>query len=268
MTNRTYKSELDSTPLLDFASELQQRYEASASPDERKQRGQFFTPHAVARFMAGLFSTVPKRFRVLDPGAGTGTLAVAVCERILRLRSPRNVQLLLYETDRGIVPLLDNNMKRCRSVLKAANHHLTYEIREGDFILSNPQAFQQQMLFDLSSPVDRVDAVIMNPPYFKIQKSSEYARLMEHIVHGQPNIYALFMALSAEMLHPGGELVAITPRSFCSGLYFRSFRRWFFKRMSLRHIHLFEWRERTRFPVRTFSRKASSHTANGQQTRR
>ena len=65
---------------------------------------------------------------------------------------------------------------------------------------------------------------------------------MEDVVHGQPNIYAFFLAAAAQMLKPGGELVAITPRSFCNGLYFRGFRHWFFERMALDRIHLFESR--------------------------
>jgi len=68
---------------------------------------------------------------------------------------------------------------------------------------------------------------------------------MGQIVHGQPNVYAFFMALAVKMLKEGGELVAITPRSFCNGLYFRAFRRWLFERAALEHIHLFESRSDT-----------------------
>jgi adenine-specific DNA-methyltransferase len=59
---------------------------------------------------------------------------------------------------------------------------------------------------------------------------------------GQPNIYAFFLAAAAQMLRPDGELVAVTPRSFCNGLYFRGFRHWFFEKMALDRIHLFESR--------------------------
>ncbi len=231
--------------LVGFATSLHEQDEGRTIQGERKERGQFFTPPRVARFMAALFSPFPRRVKVLDPGAGTGTLASAVCERIVRTRLPREVQLVLYETDPTLIPLLHENMSYCRSVLKEAGHRLAYDIREQDFILSNPHAFEERTLFDQERQVDEFDAVIMNPPYFKIRKISEYARMMDSIVHGQPNIYALFMALAAEMLRPGGELVAITPRSFCGGLYFRVFRRWFLKRMSLRHIHLFESRKET-----------------------
>ncbi len=231
--------------LLVYSNELQERYEARTSPVQRKQRGQFFTPISVARFMAELISRLPRHLRLLDPGAGMGTLSAAVCQRILRLRSPREIEIVLYETDRHIVPLLRQNMEQCRSVLHNAGHRLTYEIREEDFILSNSHAFGQQTLFDAPGAHKPFDAAVMNPPYFKIAKSSEYAQLMGRIVHGQPNIYALFMALAAEMLREGGQFVAITPRSFCSGLYFRGFRRWFFSKMSLCHIHLFESRKAT-----------------------
>jgi adenine-specific DNA-methyltransferase len=68
---------------------------------------------------------------------------------------------------------------------------------------------------------------------------------MERIVHGQPNIYAFFMALAARLLKQNGELVAITPRSFCNGLYFRGFRHWYFEHVALDHIHIFESRTET-----------------------
>lgn len=233
--------------LLRFSLRLQEHYEAMKSLHDRKRRGQFFTPAGVANFMVGLCSPFAKRFGVLDPGAGTGTLSAAVCERILRLRSPRDVHFQLFENDPALVSLLEENMQHCRSALRQAGHTVGYTIHPEDFILSNSHVFGQGTLFARSTQANGFDLAIMNPPYFKIAGDSAYARIMDRIVHGQPNIYALFMALGAQMLKPGGELIAITPRSFCNGLYFRGFRRWFFKRMSLRHIHLFESRTDT-FP--------------------
>ena len=42
--------------------------------------GQFFTPPIVARYMANLAGTLHDNARVLDPGAGVGILACAICE--------------------------------------------------------------------------------------------------------------------------------------------------------------------------------------------
>ena len=59
------------------------------------------------------------------------------------------------------------------------------------------------------------------------------------MVHGQPNIYGLFMAIGAALLHDGGQLVSITPRSFASGPYFRLFREWFFNSVQPELVHVF-----------------------------
>ena len=41
-----------------------------------------------------------------------------------------------------------------------------------------------------------------------------------------------------------GEIVAIIPRSFCNGTYFQPFREWLLKHVAIRHIHVFETRNK------------------------
>jgi len=53
------------------------------------------------------------------------------------------------------------------------------------------------------------------------------------------------MALSAKLLNEDGQLVFITPRSYCSGLYFKKFRKWFLEKIKPEHIHIFESRKET-----------------------
>jgi adenine-specific DNA-methyltransferase len=123
---------------------------------------------------------------------------------------------------------------------------LEYRIYQADFISTASSYFDEcSALFSDHELTDQYDGVIMNPPYFKVNKNSHHAQLMRRIVHGQPNAYAFFLALAARLLREGGEMVAITPRSFCSGLYFRGFREWFFENVSLDHIHSFESRTDT-----------------------
>ena len=182
--------------------------------------------------MGSLIATQPKHIRVLDPGAGLGHLAVAVCEQLLKSRYSGQITLYLFENDAEILPILRQNMKMCHRRLMMGGLKVSIKIDHEDFL----------HLDTAKAEFVPVDVVVMNPPYFKIRKDSEYARVMSHVVHGQPNIYALFMAKAVEMLRPGGEIVAITPRSFCNGPYFRAFRQWFFSRMSLKYVHLFESR--------------------------
>ncbi|MGH9439574.1 MAG: Eco57I restriction-modification methylase domain-containing protein, partial [Terriglobia bacterium] len=248
--------------LLDYALNLEHRYEQRTSVEERKRKGQYFTPPEVCSFMASLFSEpTGDTYRFLDPGAGIGSLTAALCERLSHGDSSYRIEAHLFENHPEMLPYLRQAMEFCRNKLKLGGHSLTVSIHDQDFILDAAATAQgARGLFDAGISLGELDAVIMNPPYFKLNRNSEYARVMEAVVHGQPNIYALFLAASAQMLRPGGEMVAITPRSFCNGLYFRGFRRWFFDRMALDRIHLFESRTDTfrdvlQESVITFSRR-------------
>ena len=175
--------------------------------------------------------------RILDPGAGVGTLSAAFCQRMLRQHNQRHLIFDLFENDPKLIPLLEKTMTFCKKALRDAGHEMSFVIRVEDFILANTAA----SLFDAASSIS-FDLAILNPPYFKLRKESKHARAMAHVVHGQPNIYAFFMAVVADLLRDGGEMVAITPRSYFNGPYFKRFRKWFFDRMAARQIHMFESR--------------------------
>ncbi len=231
--------------LLSYSATLQRRHEAATPVEARKEIGQVFTPPSVCGFMAALFGQIPDRFRLLDAGAGVGSLSAAVCERALTLRTPRHIEIVLYENDAALIRLLEDNMRHCQKALVAAGHELHYTIHGQDFILSTQGRQAQRTLFDDKQRLEPFDAAILNPPYFKIAAGSAHAAAMDAVFQGQSNIYMLFLARAADLLRANGELVAITPRSFCNGLYFKNFRRWFFSRMVLRHVHLFECRRST-----------------------
>lgn len=217
------------------------RHVAATADKDRKAIAQVFTPASVARFMAARASRIGEEFTFVDAGAGVGVLAAALCERIAAMPKPRRIVAELYETDPNVLPVLRQTIADCRKALAGSGHHLDATIIEEDFVLRRPAA----SLYAPATRTGYADVVIMNPPYAKLAKDSPQARAFAEIVHGQPNVYALFMAAAVELLRPGGELIAITPRSFCNGLYFREFRRWLLARMSLRHVHLFESRRAT-----------------------
>lgn len=52
------------------------------------------------------------------------------------------------------------------------------------------------------------------------------------------------MALALSLLEDYGELVAIIPRSFCNGPYYRPFRNHIFAHSAIRRIHLFKSRSK------------------------
>src|SRR5689334_3026403 len=90
--------------LTQLAAHQQRRFDATTIPRDRKERGHFGTPAVIAEFMAGMFSEIPEStVRILDPGAGVGTLSAAVCQRVLRLEAPRQLDFELWESDPRLV---------------------------------------------------------------------------------------------------------------------------------------------------------------------
>src|SRR5271169_2964658 len=82
----------------------------------------------------------------------------------------------------------------------------------------------------------------MNPPYRKlaVQSTERQALLAQGV--DCPNLYAAFLAIGVQALRPGGQIVAITPRSFANGPYFGTFRRFFLEGTALDRVHVFESR--------------------------
>lgn len=228
--------------LTDYAELLAGEAIQKSDLEERKHRGQFFTSKQISIFMAGMFDIKKTSFNILDPGAGIGILSAAFCERILSLEKSCTVSLDVYETDIKLIPYLNKLLQKCKLILAGYGHTLTYNVINKDFILENPNYLNKKTLFGMADQPVYYDYVISNPPYYKLNKNSPQSRIMNDLVSGQPNIYSFFMTLSLEMLKEDGQMVFITPRSFCSGLYFKRFRKWLIEHSNINNMHIFESR--------------------------
>ncbi|RLI97241.1 MAG: hypothetical protein DRO96_01055 [Candidatus Aenigmatarchaeota archaeon] len=234
----------DSEKILSLAENLAEQYSSETSSSDRKIKGQFFTPKEVAVFMAGMFDIRDKKsIRFLDPGAGIGMLTAAFCSRLLLEKKKVPVAITVYENDKDVCPNLHKVLEACRSALEKSGCDVSVEHKQEDFIEENVGYVQEGTLFASVGDMPRYDCIVSNPPYFKLNKDSRQAKLMSTFVSGQPNIYAFFMALSLKMLSQQGEMVYITPRSFCSGLYFKRFRKWLLDIGHFNRIHMFKSRK-------------------------
>ncbi|NJD77273.1 MAG: hypothetical protein FIB08_09295 [Candidatus Methanoperedens sp.] len=229
--------------LVKYAQRLSELYSRAHSIEIRKQRGQFFTPEQVSTFMASLFEIRQDTIRLLDPGAGTGILTAAFCERLLKNDNIVNLTMDVYENDRNLLPFLKMVLESCKAELEMKGHKVEYNIYEQDFILRNKSYFTKSDLMWPDRKQILYDFIISNPPYYKLNVDSPQSIVMMGLISGQPNIYAFFMALSASMIKPSGEMVFITPRSFCSGLYYKTFRQWLLSNAQITNIHIFESRK-------------------------
>lgn len=204
---------------------------------ERKKYGQFFTDIETARYMASLVETIDAdTVRVLDPGCGSGILSAAIIERLIE-DGVQNIFLSVYEIDLNIYEILQSNLLIMSDYCRTQGVSLAISIIKENFILANEPTWR-------SDCAGIYDIIISNPPYKKIGKDTDESRMMSSIIHGQPNLYALFMAMSAALLRTGGQMVFITPRSWTSGSYFRKFREYLLTNCSVDVLHLFEARDK------------------------
>ena len=210
--------------------------------DVRKQYGQFFTSIETARFMASLFSIPPKKEKlsILDAGAGSGILCIALLERLSqKLSAGTDIKITCYENDPSILPLLQENLQAAKA---ESNLNVTLEIITDNYIISQ----RHDLNNDLFTTPDnkKYDLIIGNPPYKKIGKKAPEAAVLKEVCHGAPNLYFLFAAMGIYNLKDNAEMVYITPRSWTSGAYFQLFRKYLFTHAVLSRIHLFESRSK------------------------
>lgn len=226
--------------MIDYVFQRTTEYIDHMPKSLRKKYGQFFTSPETAAFMAELF-TIPrqKMVAILDPGAGSGILSVALIERLQSVPHIERIELICYENDPNILGLLQSNLDwMCANAKK----NVFYKIITENYILS--QVSDYNFMLDANPNPKKFDLVIGNPPYMKIAKDAPEAVAMPNVCYGAPNLYFLFASMSLFNLRDDGEMVYIIPRSWTSGAYFKRFRQEFLNVGALEHIHLFVSRDK------------------------
>ena len=217
-----------------------------ADHHRRAGLGQFMTPASVAAFMASMLdlSSCPRELRILDAGSGTGMLTAAVVAELSARpphRRPDAINVVAWEIDSKFQLLLERTFGYCQEVCGRSGIEFTSDVQVGDFI---SQAAELVGCGGLFRRVENrpFDVAILNPPYRKLNGDSPERACLDRLGMGTSNLYSAFVWLALELLQDGGEIVAITPRSFMNGTYFRSFREALIQRIAFRRVHVYESR--------------------------
>lgn len=227
------------TFLTDSADITRVYFSSRLNLKQRSELGQFLTPAPISRFMSGQFHSLSGHISLLDPGAGIGTLTAAVVERLLA--NPNEVKscfITAYEIEPAFLSSLNKCLTECCVALHNQGIQANYCLRDEHFIEASNSL--DLSLFTRSCP--NFTHAILNPPYKKIPNKSIEKKILTSIGVETVNLYSAFVWLAMLQLAEEGEMVAITPRSFCNGSYFRPFRKAFLKNMGLQKIHVFDSR--------------------------
>lgn len=192
----------------------------------RKERGAFFTPDEITRFIAQ-WAIRSAQDRVLEPSAGDAAFLAAAVQRLKQLSTTADVE-----------PLVTGVEIHAHSAEMASQRVLSLggkaSILRSDFFMVEPE------------PV--YDAVIGNPPYIRYQDFSGEARARAReaalragvALTGLASSWAAFTLHSAMFLKPGGRLGLVLPAELLSVNYAAPVRRFLFTHFSDVQLVLFE----------------------------
>lgn len=198
--------------------------------EKKSLLGQFMTPAPIAKFMASLLPAADgSEVRLLDAGAGIGSLSSAVLEREMQGDfGAASLHVTAFELDAALLPDLTGTLAH----YAADNPRIGYEVIAESFLLAGLLGLKTGSL----SPFTHA---ILNPPYKKISNQSDERSLLRKAGIETVNLYSGFVGLALLLMSPGGSLCAIIPRSFCNGPYYRPFRELILRQSAIRRVHLF-----------------------------
>lgn len=205
--------------------EITEEFKRLNNKSERKCKGQFFTSPEIARYMARVAIREIDTLSILDPGCGNGILAAAVIEACIQNKKCFHFRVTLVENDDSIADVINKSIVIIKDYVTKNRGSVQFAFVKENFITS--------------SLVEKYDLVISNPPYKKLRKDSEEAKIMRHVLFGQPNLYGLFMAKSLDLLKENGQFIFITPRSWTTGLYYKTLRQYLLKKLNIEELLLF-----------------------------
>lgn len=209
-------------------------------PERRSDFGQFMTPTATARLMASMFRADFEEITLLDAGAGVGSLTAAFVDEICsREKRPKAIHATAYEVDPMLVEYLNDTLRQCGETCDEAGVRFEFDLIDRDFIDEGVRALRQEMF----GKPRRYNCAILNPPYKKINQDSDTRLMLREAGIETSNIYTGFLSVVLKLLAPQGEMVAITPRSFCNGTYFKPFRQLLLRTLGINRIHVFDSRQ-------------------------
>lgn len=203
---------------------------------DRKLRGAFFTPLAIANFLARWALNGRRDGLVLDPTCGEGVFLLAAGRHLRELGSDDSA----LDAQVFGVDIHEPSLQATSEML--AEEGLDARLIGGDFF-SFPAPGE---LF--RGPIPAVDAVIGNPPFVRYQqhvgevrKASARAALHQGVrLSGLASSWAALAVHAGAFLKPDGRLAMVLPAELLTVAYAEPVRRWLRRHFANVNLVFFE----------------------------
>jgi len=208
---------------------------APDTPALRKARGAFFTPEAIADFLAAWAVDGDPTAKVLDPTCGEAVFLKAAGEQLKQAGTP------ISDLDQQVygVDLHEASVAQAMRLLE--DNDLDAHLVAADFFaLSTPDRL------DCRLPL--MDAIVGNPPFIRYQDQSVSARaLAARAALGQgvrltglASSWAALVVHACAFLKPEGRLAMVLPAELLTVQYAEAVRRWLKQRFQSVYLVMFE----------------------------
>lgn len=225
---------IDLSYILENPDVLEVIYDSIVPARYRKNFGQFFTPPAVAKFMADWVLENEGTDTILDPAVGTGIFPSKIIEHLKVKDKIGRPTFCGIDLD----PLMLNAAEIKINI--ANSDKLDIKLISGDFLKTSP--------LNGVCGITKFDALICNPPYLKFHGFDREIISLFEKEHGLrlsklTNIFTLFFIHAYYFLKDGGKMVFITPSEFLSTRYGEVLKKFFICNTKIEAFILFDVEE-------------------------
>lgn len=200
----------------------------------RKSRGAFFTPPAIARYLAAWAVDDDPAARILDPTCGESVFLQAAARELQAVGADRDQGEQLFGIDTE-----SESIRRSEEALSADGFRAS--LKRADF-------FDTPAPNQIGCELPEMDAIIGNPPYIRYQehigvarRKSQAAALAQGVrLSGLASSWAALLVHSCSFLKENGRLAMVLPAELLTVGYAEPVRKWLRERFAAVHLVMFE----------------------------
>ncbi|MCW2784007.1 MAG: hypothetical protein JWP74_524 [Marmoricola sp.] len=205
------------------------------SAELRKARGAFFTPYAIAEYLADwALRGDGNEGMILDPTCGEGVFLLAAADR--SVADERLPPARLFGVD-----IHTDSLDETARLLRTAGHEQPATLLTGNF-------FEEPHPGQLGARIPYVDAVVGNPPFVRYHEHRGEARrrasaaaLAQGVrLSGLASSWAALLVHASSFLKPDGRIAMVVPAELLSVGYAEPIRQWLRRRFKAVHLVLFD----------------------------